>query len=630
MSFSKTAFILFLIFILSPLSTPAFAMSEEEKSFLLMYFKEEEIQVISTTRSLKSITRIAENVEVVTKDDIELMNAHTLADVLNTINGVQVSFSGTSPGSSAVFQIQGSSFEHGLLLVDGVRVNDIGGGQADASLIPVQMIEKVEVIKGPASSVWGSSLGGIVNVITKAPTDDGTHGVISWSFGERNTGDFRGEVSGKKDRFGYYFFAGRLQTDGFRPRDASSRNSLYAKLSYDFSKDTIATFSILYNKAQNESGDFEDLGFRVDTKDELMLSSLSVKSRLSDTISIDVSARASQKLSGGSITDLIAGTITPSDTHDNKYGSSAKLDYRQGIHSVVFGADYDLYRTKATFFGDNRFDEHIAAVYLNDTLALGKFSVTPGLRFDSIDVDNTSLKETALSPSLGATYEIAHKTILRGIVAKGFNIPAVSDLFADSIFFVKNPDLKLEKVWSYQIGVETGALKYFWLKASGFRHDVRDAITREDISVADGTWTLVNTARVRRQGVEVELKTLSVCNFTLSAAASYISTKDRDTGETIRGNPEYTYDIGLQYDDKKSFRALLKGHYIWWNSTDDVNAKYGSFVFDINAIKTIYKSSRYTAEAFLTVHNLFDGSQYWLVNYKNAGRWIEAGVRVKL
>jgi vitamin B12 transporter len=630
MSFNRTALVLFLILILSPFSTPAFAISEEEKSFLLMYFKEEEIQVISATRSLKSISRVAENVEVVTKEDIELMNAHTLGDVLNTVNGVQVSFGGTSPGSSGTaLQIQGSGFEHVLVLVDGVRVNDIAGGVADASLIPVQMIEKVEVIKGPASSVWGSSLGGIVNIITKTPGGDGTHGMISGAYGERNTGDFRAEVNGKNKGIGYYLYVGRLQTDGFAPREASSRNSLYAKFSYDFSKDTIATFNILYNKAENESGDFEAFGFRVDTKDELVLSSLSLKSRLSDAVSIDVSARASQKLSSGTITDIIAGTVAPSDTHDNKYGASAKLDYRQGIHSLVFGVDYDLYRTKATFLGENRFDEHIAAGYLNDTIALGKLSIIPGLRFDSVDVDGTSLKENALSPSLGITCEIARKTVIRGVVARGFNIPAVAALFADSTFFVRNPDLKLEKVWSYQIGVETGALNYFWVKASGFRHDIRDAITREDVSAADGTWTLVNKARARRQGVEAELRTLPVYNFTLSAAASYISTKDRETGETIRGNPEYTYDIGLQYDDKKSFRALVNGRYIWWNSPEDVNAKYSSFIFDVNAIKTLYKSTCYAADAFLTVHNLFDGSQYWIENYKNAGRWIEAGLRVK-
>jgi vitamin B12 transporter len=103
------------------------AMSQEEENFLDMYFTSEELQVISTTRSLQSITRVAENVEVVTKEDIELMNAHTLADVVNTINGVVVFFSGAAPGSQAVAQIQGSRIEYGLVLVDGVSINDIAG-----------------------------------------------------------------------------------------------------------------------------------------------------------------------------------------------------------------------------------------------------------------------------------------------------------------------------------------------------------------------------------------------------------------------------------------------------------------------------------------------------------------------
>jgi len=631
MYLSRIAAFLLLSLSLFYLAGTSFAMTEEEKSFLLMYFKEEELQIVSTTRSLKSITRIAENVEVVTKEDIELMNAHTLGDVLNAVNGVQISFGGGSPGSSAFLQIQGSRGDHVVVLVDGVRINDISGGFADASLIPVQMIDKVEVIKGPASSVWGSSLGGIVNVITKTPAGDGTHGMISGSYGESNTGDFRAEVSGKKDRIGYYLYAGMLQTDGLTTHNASSRNSLYAKLSYDLSKDTVATYSLFYNKAQNQSGDFEAYGLRFDTRDEVLLSSLGVKSRLSDTTSIDVSVRAEQKLSPGTTTDLFAGTVTPSNLRDNKYGASAKVEFRQGIHSLVFGGDYDLYRTKGTFSGDTTFDEHIAAVYLNDTISLGRLTVIPGLRFDSVDVDDTSLKENTLSPSLGATYEIADKTILRGVVARGFNVPAVAFLFADPTFlFVKNPDLKLEEVWSYQVGLETGALKYFWLKASGFRHDIRDAITREDISVDEGTWTYVNKDRVRRQGFEAAVKSLPLYNFTLSAAASFINTENPDTGEEIKGNPTYTYDIGLQYDDRKSFRALLRGHYIWWNSVGDDNAKYSSFIFDINAVKTLYKGGSYTAEAFLTVHNLFDGSQYWLENYKNAGRWIEAGLRVKL
>ncbi|HTZ18664.1 MAG TPA: TonB-dependent receptor plug domain-containing protein, partial [Dissulfurispiraceae bacterium] len=142
---------------------PVFAFaeqSEEEKNFLLMYFKEEELQVVSSTRSIKSISRVAENMTVITAQDIERMNAHTLADVLNTVNGVQVQFSSTTPGSHASASIQGSDERHVTIFIDGVVQNNLSSNRADMGLIPVQNIEKIEIVKGPASSVWGSALGG--------------------------------------------------------------------------------------------------------------------------------------------------------------------------------------------------------------------------------------------------------------------------------------------------------------------------------------------------------------------------------------------------------------------------------------------------------------------------------------
>src|SRR5512139_2312989 len=228
MSFSRAAFILFLIFILSPFSTPAYAISEEEKSFLLMYFKEEEIQVISATRSLKSITRIAENVEVVTKEDIELMNAHAVADVLNTVNGVIINVNGASPGAITSPSIQGSSDRHVTVFLDGIPYNNLGDNFADVGEIPVQFIDRIEIIKGPASSAWGSSLGGIINIITKSPDDSRKFGgQVYLSYGEENFGDYRTEISGTKGIFGYYISGGGLISDGFQQNTSLRSGNIY-------------------------------------------------------------------------------------------------------------------------------------------------------------------------------------------------------------------------------------------------------------------------------------------------------------------------------------------------------------------------------------------------------------------
>lgn len=612
------------------LQSASAAISEEERSFLLMYFKEEELEIISATRSLKSITRVAENVEVVTAYDIELMNAHTLAEVLNGINGVEVMFGGASPGSIATVLIQGSRNDHVVVFIDGVYFNDLGSGVADVSLIPAQIIDKVEVIKGPASSAWGSSLGGIINVITKSPpsSTDRTNGMVSGSYGQRNTGDFRAELTGRKDNFGYYLFAGRLQTDGLRKWEDLWQNNLYAKLSYDFSKDTSALLTTLYSRGGRTEGDYEIDGFKISDKTENILSSLSLKSNLTDSLALNVSAKAAFQSKNAFTTYLSSGDEIDSKTRDRKYGGSARLDWTSGIHSAVFGADYDFRRTELGL-GGPKGDEKIMAIYANDTISVGQFSVIPGLRFDHTDIEDTAFKKDFVSPSLGVTYKIADKTLLRGYVARGFSIPAIAFVVPDeTIFFLNNPDLKLETVWSYQIGAETAALKYFWLKLAAFRHDIKDAITPEFFE--DGSWTYINKDKVRRQGIEAEIKTLPFYNFVLSVGATYVKSKDSETGEEIRNTPKYTYDIGLQYDDKKSFRALLKGHYIWFNMDDFYMAKYNGFVFDINMIKSICKKKSYELEAFLTAHNIFNGSQYWTVEVKNARRWIEGGIRLKL
>ena len=625
MSFSRTAFVLFLIFILSPFSTPAFAMSEEEKSFLLMYFKEEEIQVISATRSLKSITRIAENVEVVSANDIKLMNAHTVADVINTVNGVQIFFSGASPGSIATANIQGSRSDHVIVLIDGINFAYLSTNISDISQIPVQMIDRIEVIKGPASSAWGSSLGGVINIITKGPGPQDIGGMISGSYGERNTGDFRAEITGRKGALGYYLFAGRLQTDGLRKWEDLSQNDLYAKFTYGIGKDSSLMYTLFYNKGDRNEGNFESLGFSQQDETRNLLTSLTFRSKLSDTLGLEIAARAAEQKIDYLWKDLISASESPSFIDDKKYGGSVKLDWKKGIHSAVFGGDYDFSRAEADIFGGRKFDKNVWAVFANDTIALGKLSVTPGLRYDDIHIKNTSIDTNFVSPSLGITYELRNDTLLRGYVARGFSIPSINSIFVDSSFYRSNPALTLEKVWSYQIGIETGILKYLWLKLAAFRHDIKNAITI--VSFEDGSWTYANEQSLKRQGLEIEMKTLPIYNFILTAGATFIYAKDPATDEQMTNNPQYTYDIGLQYDDKKTFRALLKGRYVWFNATSDYEAEYGAFIFDATAFKTIYKNDRYSAEAFLGVHNVFDGSQYWWNVYSNARRWFEVGLQ---
>jgi vitamin B12 transporter len=264
-----------------------------------------------------------------------------------------------------------------------------------------------------------------------------------------------------------------------------------------------------------------------------------------------------------------------------------------------------------------------SAVYANDTITFGKLSLTPGLRYDDTDTNGDFL-----SPSLGITYELGKKTLLRANVARGFGIPPLSFTFYKEVAGWRgNPDLKVEKVTSYQLGMETGLLEYVWLKITAFRHDITDGLIPEEVS--PGIWSYVNRDKLRRQGIELEMKTVPVYNMILHAGASFIEAKNSVTGEVIKDVPTSSYVVGLQYDDKKSFRALLQGKYIWWNDEAWHLAKYSAMIVDLNMIKTVYQGKASKVDLFLTGHNIFNGSQYWDSWYKNAARWVEAGVRFK-
>lgn len=618
----KTLIVAFLLssIIVLTLGGNSGAVSEKEYKTLSLFFGKEEL-VVSPSRYAKPVSKTAENVTVITAKEIEMMNAHTLADVLYSVPGVEVDVTG-GPGSASPVFIQGSEFRHVLVLVDGVEWNNLSDGFADVGAIPVQNIEKIEIIKGPASSSWGSSLGGVINVITKSPpASEKTGGTLSASYGEKNTGDYRAEVSGGVKNLGYYFYAGNLVTKGMGPNTHFRENSIYTKLRWDINDKAGLLWTFGYDKAPRGSGEAPDENLAFDNGVEYLFSTLALNYRISRNADVDVSLRTIRRNTKQSVKTLDSGEVLSESTADDRnYGGSIKLDLKNDMNHAVFGLDYDNgeLRSDAVLDGEQKLDQW--AVFANDTLSLGRFSLIPGLRYD-----HTNTNGDFVSPSLGVTYRLGEMTVIRGYVARGFSIPPLGDTFATSFFTVPNPGLKMEKVWSYQVGAESTALEYLWMKATLFRHDVEDAIVSEELP--DGTFTEVNGAKQRRQGIEVEVRTIPVYHTSFSAGFVFIDAKDRKTGETLKDIPRYTYDVGVRYNDDRTFSALLKGHYIWWNNGPGLGGQYNAFIWDLNLDKGVYAEDGRRVELYFAVHNIFDGSQYVISEYENPRRWVEAGAR---
>ncbi len=594
-----------------------FAESDIDKQFLLMYFKEEELVVEAPTRGKKAITQVAENITVITANEIKQMNAHTVAEVLNTVTGVQVFITG-GPGSMASAGIQGSDSARVSVFIDGIPINELASNTADIGSLSVQNIDKIEIIKGPASSAWGSALGGVINIITKSGKEHIGAAIFATSYGQKNTGDFRIETTGKEDRVGFYVSAGRLQTDGFRPHNEFSGNNAFAKLSYDITHDTTITASVGFDTL--ERGVYEipayDLFGNNDVKSTR--SSLSLRSVLNSSSELNLLIWQINRESKY-YTYMLGSKISQDRYHDKGYGSSAKIAWSNGLHKVIVGADFDSRGQESNTIADGKKSITKHAYYINDTMTFGDLSVIPGARYDKTDTNGDFT-----SPSIGATYKM-QDMLLRAYVAKGFNIPELGATYGDNLLHISNPDLKMEKVKSYQVGMESAAIKYLWLKLDIFRNDVEDRLSL--VTAPSGTQSVtINQGRERLEGFDIELKTAPVHYLSLRGGASFIRAENRDTGQKIENVPQKTFDAGMQYNDGL-LNSLIIAHYIYWNSAEVVEGKYDKFVVDFHVSRKMVVSEQQELQLFVDIHNIFDAEQYPVSLYKNPERWFEAGLR---
>ncbi len=631
-------FALFLLLILPPATRSVNAQSDEEREVLELFYAEKDL-VVSTTHYPKPISQVSENVTIITAKEIEAMNAYTVAEVLDRVPGIFVNFS-REFGATSLINIQGSEDRHVLVLLDGIRWNFLGGGNAETNTIPVGIVNRIEIIKGPASSAWGSSLGGVINVITKqVGTTEKPSGTVRFSFGESTSLDTSAQLAGKAADLGYYLYAGRQSSDGLLGDRDYENNRFFSKFQLPLGERTRIGASAGYSGPENNLGDYPSGDVHADSDLEAAFANLNIHSDLSTHLSFEVSGYyIRQELT---LDNTLLGLFLPGNTGDllssNLYdeetlGGTAKFVLTVGNHTMVTGMEYgsgNLDQTISTgnllqSYGapaNNRTDSDLSqwAVFANDTFLWGRWAITPGLRFD-----HNSVSGDFFSPSLGITYQLKKNTVLRATIARGFHYPPLAYADGGGLFLDPNPSLDAEEVWSYEAGVETTIGHAVWLKANLFLHDQDKTIT--GVSGGGGPPAFndiyVNSKAIKRRGVEVEIETKPVCNLTMHAGGAYIHIDPpTDTGSTER----WTGSVAFSYDDRESIYAELHGKYTDWDA-EPIFQSQKDMIWEFHFRKKVSVLPCAGTTFFFAAHNIFNGSQYINADSRNPNRWLEAGV----
>jgi vitamin B12 transporter len=477
---------------------------------------------------------------VITRKDIERREARDVVDVLREVPGLAVSRTG-SPGKNTTLFIRGGSTKQALVLWNGVAMNNAYFSGYDFGQLSSAGIERVEVVRGPFSALYGSeAVSGVINVLTKPST---TGASLDVEGGEKSL--FNAALSGAlvSDRWVANGAIERRQDDGFAPNDDFTGNSVLGGATFLPNEHVLAGVQARYSSY--------DLG---DPRTPNAASSAFVPSphRREDGSQVQIAipltlqtARSAfeLRLSENRRHDTFddpEGPFGPehSDVDASIHGARATARTSTSIGAITIGGEYEraLVDSTSNFGGIDSRGRTNQSAFVEDRLSHGlgassSFELTVGARHDDFGSFGS---ET--SPRIAAAW-IDHGHKLRASYGEGFRAPAIGELYFP---FGGNVNLRAERSRNTEVGYEhftpTGSFS-----ATYFDADYTNLIN------FGPSFQFENIAAARSRGVELGA-TRRYGPVQLDLSYTWLDTEDKATGEDLLRRPRHSGSVAIGYD----------------------------------------------------------------------------------
>jgi outer membrane cobalamin receptor len=558
--------------------------------------------VVTATRTEIEISDVPQSLSVITKEEIMNSPDRTIPEVIQRAAGVLITNNGPI-GSLTSANIRGSEAGQVLIMIDGRRINDAQNAQFDLSNLPLTKdeIERIEVLRGGASALYGAdAMGGVINIITKAPTQE-PYARVSSSFGRFGTQEYSLSHRWKPGPLGYSLFASRTRSDGYRPNSDYDSWVLGGELYYDLPWK--GELKVSARNTQKEIGvpgtiTFSDPDDR--QKDNLTQLDLNYRDKIGSAVTLNF--RGWQNIYRQTYDPGTQGpNFGPSFLHKN-YATGGDLQVNSAIgnaHLLTGGLEAIEDRVNSTATGVHQATR--GALYLQDEIEVARpLTATLGLRYDY-----HSTYQDQINPRAGLLLRLPGEFRIRASVARSYRAPTFNDLYWPADAFVAgNPNLQPEKAWSYELGGEKkfGDLAVF--KVAGFYRDVTDLIRWAPGT--DFVWRPTNVQTAHIWGGETELIFYPWKGLTIPLNYSYLDPRDESTGEPITNKPKHIINAGVDYVTPFGLKSSLKGRYVQYyvNNTSTLNRDY--FVLDarLGYEFKIYQS--FKGEGFISLTNILN------------------------
>jgi vitamin B12 transporter len=565
--------------------------------------------VVTATRIPTPESQVASSISVVTAEDIAARQIQNLPNLLEQVPGLNVVQTG-GPGSQTSVFMRGTNSNHTKVFVDGIDVSDPSNptGAFDFSQFLTQDIERVEVLRGPQSGLYGSdAIGGVINIITKSGSGPAQFNALAEA-GSFDTFNQAVGVSGSLDQFHYaanveHFHAGEtpvtplylLAPGERRIDDYDDDLTASTKLGYDIIEGLdvglVARYTTTHLRFTGDDFvDYYPLIYPDTSQSEDDARQIYTRA----TIHSVTFGGAFEQTLGVAYSNLKSSDLSPDDPRSDNAGERVKADWQGTIRlaadeKLIIGAEHQHDEISLPIAADTNIDSGFAE--LQSGIGSSFFN-TASVRFD--DNDRFGSKTTF---RLAPAYLIEESgTKLKASVGTGFKAPTLDELFENfpAFFFFANPDLRPESSIGWDAGFEQAADKTLRFGATYFHNYIKNLITDN----ADFT-SYTNVGRAVTDGVESFLAYQALENLNIRLDYTYTQATDEVLHEELLRRPKHKADLNLAYQatQRLNFDVTVLGTGSWIDGNRD------------------FTIARLTAPGFVTANlaGSFDLTQHFAV-----------------
>ncbi len=455
---------------------------------------------------------------VISREDIQSSTANNVADLLQQFTGVDVRRRGID-GMQSDLYIRGGSFDQTLVLIDGIKTeNPQTGHHTMNMMIPIENIERIEIVKGPAARVFGqNAFTGAINIVTKKNVATQIKGEVS--YGSFHTGNIAltGGLNLKKSS--HQINISRNVSDGYRYNTDFENKSVFVKSKFNTTGTPIDVIATFMERKFGANGFYASPSFK-DQYEETQSSLIGVSTNISKS-NFNFKPKLYWKR-GQDMYEFVRGKpeIYRNLHITNKVGVAMDVAYNSSLGTTGMGIDIAKVYIVSNNLGDH--DRTMVTGFLEQRIQLfnDKLDITPGVALTYYsDFDFHAF------PGIDLGYSLNNQFKLYGNMGYTYRIPTYTDLYYSSPTTEGNANLNPEKALAEEIGAKFIS-KHITVNTALFYRDAKDLIDYVKINEED-KWQAENLAQVTTKGFETEIQyRLTLLNYPQKLNMGYTFLED--------------------------------------------------------------------------------------------------------